>query len=55
MVELYAVAVARKTWEHRLASRKVISFLDNDAAKESLVRGTSGSRLFREILLSICQ
>ena len=55
MVELYAVAVARKTWEHSLASRKVISFVDNDAAKESLVRGTSGSRLFREILLSIEQ
>ena len=53
MVELYAVAVARKTWEHRLASRKTISFVDNDAAKESLVRGTSGSRHFREILLAI--
>ena len=53
MVKLYAVAVARKTWEHRLASRKTISFVDNDAAKESLVRGTSGSRHFREILLAI--
>ena len=53
MVELYAVSVARRTWEQKLAARKAISFVDNDASKESLVRGTSGSQSFREILLSI--
>ena len=47
------VSVARRTWEQKLAARKAISFVDNDASKESLVRGTSGSQSFREILLSI--
>lgn len=55
MVELYAVAVARKTWAKDIASRKAISFVDNDAAKDSVVRGNSDSQYFREILLAIEQ
>ena len=41
-VELLPQMIARRLWQSRLASRNVISFVDNEAAREGLVRGYSG-------------
>ena len=41
-IELLPQMIARRLWRSRLASRNVISFVDNEAAREGLVRGYSG-------------
>jgi len=39
MVELYGVVVARHVWKDHLSGRKAIAFVDNESAKEALVKG----------------
>ena len=53
MVELYAVVVGRFTWKKYLDGRKAISFVDNESAKEALVKGTSHNGHFRSLLLQM--
>jgi hypothetical protein len=42
-VELYGILLARLFLDRKTLSRKVIYFLDNDAARDSLIRGFSDS------------
>lgn len=53
MVELYAILVARVVWHDRLVSRKSLVFVDNNASKDAVVRGTSANYHFRKILLAV--
>ena len=53
MVELYAVVVARFTWSRFLSGRKAIAFVDNESAKEALVKGSSFNAHFRALLLQL--
>ena len=41
--ELYPNVAARMWWSSRLAGRLILNFVDNDGAREMLVRGTSSS------------
>ena len=41
--EIFPVLVAKLTWANMIANRKLIIFVDNDSAKEALVRGYSPS------------
>ena len=53
MVELYGALVARATWDSQLANRKSILFVDNNAAKEAFVKGTSHNPHYRDMLLTL--
>ena len=53
MVELYGALVARATWDLQLAGRKSILFVDNNAAKEAFIKGTSHNPHYREMLLTL--
>ena len=53
MVELYAVIVARFVWSRFLNGRKAIAFVDNESAKEALVKGYSFNAHFRALLLQL--
>ncbi len=53
MVELYGALVARATWDSQLANHKSILFVDNNAAKEAFVKGTSHNPHYREMLLTL--
>ena len=53
MVELYAVVVARFVWHKFLAGRKAVAFVDNESAKEALVKGSSFNAHFRALLLQL--
>ena len=53
MVELYGVVVARHVWKDHLSGRKAIAFVDNESAKEALVKGSSLNVHFRNLLLRI--
>ena len=53
MVELYAVVVARFVWSKFLGGRKAIAFVDNESAKEALVKGSSFNAHFRALLLQL--
>ena len=50
-VELYAVILARSVWHKILCRRRCIYFVDNNSSMDCLIRGTSASRIFRELLL----
>ena len=39
LAELLPIAVAAATWAHKLQGRKVLLFLDNDAARLAMVKG----------------
>ena len=51
LVELYASILAFRFWRHRLEGRRVILFIDSWPALDSLVKGDSSVRLWRELLL----
>ena len=53
MVELYGALVARAAWDSQLANSKSILFVDNNAAKEAYVKGTSHNPHSREMLLTL--
>ena len=53
MVELYAVVVAHFVWSKFLGGRKAIAFVDNESAKEALVKGSSFNAHFRALLLQL--
>eukprot|EP00435_Cladocopium_sp_Y103_P062683 s616_g24.t1 len=53
MVELYSVIVARFLWGKYLRGRKSIAFVDNESAKEALVKGSSFNAHFRALLLQL--
>ena len=52
-VELYAVATAVTLWMPRMAGQRVLVFNDNWPALDTLVRGTSGIREWRKVLLAM--
>ena len=41
LAELLPLAIAAETWAHKIAGRKVIVFLDNDAARLAMIKGYS--------------
>ena len=45
------IVVARCLWHSRLCGRPCIYFIDNYAAMDACIRGTSGSPVFRELLV----
>ena len=53
MVEMYGALVARTVWASILAGRKSILFVDNNAAKEAFVKGTSYNKHYRQMLVSL--
>ena len=53
MVELYSVVLARFVWDRYLSGRKAIEFVDNESAKEALVKGSSFNSHFRALLLQM--
>ena len=53
MVEMYGALVARTVWASLLAGRKSILFVDNNAAKEAFVKGTSYNKHYRQMLVSL--
>jgi len=53
MVELYSVIVARFVWNRYLMGRKAMAFVDNESAKEALVKGSSFNAHFRTLLLQL--
>ena len=55
MVEMYGALVARTVWASILAGRKSILFVDNNAAKEAFVKGTSYNKHYRQMLVSLEQ
>ena len=42
--EVYPAVVTLSVWGQRLKGRRIIAFVDNDAAKEALIKGTSSSK-----------
>jgi len=42
--EVYPALIAVELWAERLRGRRVILFVDNEAAKEAIIKGTSSSR-----------
>ena len=52
-MELYSVIVARFVWNKYLVGRKAIAFVDNESAKEALVKGSSFNAHFRALLLQL--
>ena len=45
--------VARFVWSKFLGGRKAIAFVDNESAKEALVKGSSFNAHFRALLLQL--
>jgi hypothetical protein len=50
--EIFPVLVAKLTWANKIANRKIIVFVDNDSAKEALVRGYSPSIASFNLIIS---
>lgn len=48
--ELFPVLLARHTWRERLVGRQVIHFIDNDSAKDALIKGHSSHPASMEII-----
>jgi hypothetical protein len=48
--ELYPIAIARDHWKQRLTNRRTIYFIDNDAARDGLIKGDSPSVCSRVII-----
>ena len=51
LIELYAAILSLRFWRRRLEGRRVILFIDSWPALDSLVKGDSTVRLWRELLL----
>ena len=51
LVELYAILVSRSLWSDHLCESRAIYFIDNNSSMDACIRGTSGSRPVRELLL----
>ena len=51
LVELYAVLVAMKRWSEYISSQRVIIFVDNWPAVDSLVKGVSSQPTWRDLLM----
>ena len=51
--ETYPALLAIKIWRKELHGRRVILFVDNDAAKEAIVKGVSGSVPSAEIVTAL--
>ena len=51
-VELYGVVLARHLWHTQLVGKHCLYFVDNYAAMDACIRGSSGSPIFRQLLLS---
>lgn len=49
-IELLAVACSMVMWTDIVRSRAVLAFVDNEASKHSLVKGSSGSPLMADII-----
>ena len=49
-VELHPVAVATGVWKHVLADRDVVFWIDNEAARFGLIRGSSTVDVSRELI-----
>ena len=52
LVELYASILALRFWRKHLEGRRIILFIDSWPALDSLVKGDSSVRLWRELLLA---
>ena len=48
--ELLPIAIALNNWKHELKGRRVLLFIDNDAARYSMIKGTSHNPAADEIL-----
>ena len=48
--ELLPIALSRRQWRERLRHRRLIAFVDNDSARQSLCRGWSPSASSRSII-----
>ena len=53
--ELWPVLVARRTWRELLAHARVLWFLDNESAREALVKSYSPVDASREILWMVAK
>ena len=53
--ELYPVLVARTVWAARMIHRRVFYFIDNDSARDALIRTASASMYSRDILRSCAE
>ena len=51
LVELYAILVSRLLWNDHLSGSRTIYFIDNNSSMDACIKGTSGSRPVRELLL----
>ena len=51
LVELYAAILVLRFWRRHLEGRRIILFVDSWPALDSLVKGDSSVRLWRELLL----
>ena len=48
--EVYPALIALELWAARLHGRRVLMFVDNDSAKESLIKGTTRSRASAQLV-----
>ena len=48
--EVYPALIALELWAERLRGRRVIMFVDNDAAKECLIKGTTKARASAQLV-----
>ena len=48
--EVLPIVVARKYWASRISGMKVFHFIDDDAAREGLVKGSSDSEMSQELI-----
>ena len=51
LVELYTVLAGRALWADRLGGSRVIYFIDINSSMDACIKGTSGSKHVRELLL----
>ena len=49
--ELLPVVIAKRLWGHRTRHARCLTFVDNDSAREALVRGTSSNSFSKALLL----
>ena len=54
-IELMAVLLASLLWNKFLQNRAVLYFVDNDAAKHGLARGSSSSEVLAAIIDATCE
>ena len=51
--EVYPALIAIELWAERLRGRRVIMFVDNDAAKEAIIKGTSASSASAKLVTNL--